>query len=317
MRLRTMVCGAGFAEGRLLNPIMSSLDSRTPSLWLEIAPPRGIAVESLLQKLAIIRSHAIAINLADNALGKVKMSGLVFASMIKARLGMAIALNVSCRDRNRFALKSDLLGAGALGIEAIVALRGDKLAKDGSAGARPVHDVDTFGLLQIITDLNRGDTGEGKRMLKTLPRLLLGVVGNPNRQPLEPEVELLRRKAAAGAQFVVTQPVFDRKTALTFAEQANRLGLRVVLGILPLKRESMADYMRTNIKDLSGAVHHFARYTGLNDDDARRMSLEWNLSLMDGLAPDVAGFNIMSGGGPSLAIELALEWSRHAGGIRQ
>jgi 5,10-methylenetetrahydrofolate reductase len=299
-----------------LNPILSSLDSRAPSLWLEIAPPRGIAVESLLQKLQPVRGRADVINLADNALGKVKMSGLVFASMIKERLGMAIALNVSCRDRNRFALKSDLLGAGALGIEAIVALRGDKLPKDGSAGARPVHDVDTFGLLQIIANLNCGDTGEGKRLLKTLPGLLLGVVGNPNRRPIEPEIDLLQRKAAAGAQFVVTQPVFDRTTALTFAEEAHRLGVRVVLGILPLKRESMADYMKTNIKDLSGAVHHFERYTGLSDDDARRMSLDWNLSLMDGLASDVAGFNIMSGGGPSLAIELALEWSRHGGGIR-
>ena len=253
------------------------------------------------------------VNLADNALGRVKMSGLVFASIIKDRLGIAIALNVSCRDRNRFALKSDLLGAGALGIEGIVALRGDKLPKDGSGGARAVHDVDTFGLLQIVADLNRGDTGEGKRLLKTLPGLLPGVVANPNRQPLEREIELLRRKAAAGACFVVTQPIFDRDTALTFAEHAHRFGLRVVLGILPLKRESMAEYMKANIRDLSGAAHHFERYIGLSDDDARRMSLDWNLSLMDGLASDVAGFNIMSGGGPSLAIELALEWSRHVG----
>jgi 5,10-methylenetetrahydrofolate reductase len=298
-----------------LNRILSSLDSRAPSLWLEIAPPRGIAVESLLQKLARAHGPVDVINLADNALGKVKMSALVFASIIKARLGTAIALNISCRDRNRLALKSDLLGAGALGIEAIVALRGDRLSKDGTSAARPVHDVDAFGLLRIIADLNRGDTGEGKRLLKTLPGLLLGVVGNPNRLPFEPEVELLRRKAAAGAQFVVTQPIFDRGTALAFTEQAHRFGLKVVLGILPLKRESMADYMRTKIKDLSGAAHHFARYTGLSDDDARRVSLDWNLSLMDGLAEDVAGFNIMSGGGPSLAIELALEWGRHVGGI--
>jgi homocysteine S-methyltransferase len=299
-----------------LNSILSSLDNRAPSLWLEVAPPRGIAVESLLQKLESLRGSVNVINLADNALGKVKMSGVVFASMIKARLGMAIALNVSCRDRNRFALKSDLLGAGALGIEAIVALRGDKLPKDGSLGARPVHDIDTFGLLQMIADLNRGDTGEGKRPLKTLPSLLLGVVGNPNRQPFESEAELLRRKAAAGAQVVVTQPIFDRQTALTFTEVAHGYGLRVVLGILPLKRESMADYMKRNIKDLRAASHHFERYTGLSDADARRLSLDWNLSLMDQLASDVAGFNIMSGGGPSLAIELALEWNRHAGGDR-
>lgn len=299
-----------------MNSILSGLDRKGPSLWLEIAPPRGVAAESLLHRLEGVRGLVDVINLADNALGKVKMSSLVFAAMVKERLSTAIALNVSCRDRNRFALKSDLLGAGALGIEAIIALRGDKLPQDGSGGARPVHDVDTFGLLQIIADLNRGDTGEGKRLLKTLPGLLLGVVGNPNRQPFEREIELLRRKAAAGAQFVVTQPVFDRTAALAFAEPAHRFGLRVVLGILPLKRESMADYMRANIKDLAAATHHFERYTGLNDDDARRMSLDWNLSLMDALASDVAGFNIMSGGGPSLAIELALEWSRYSGGIR-
>jgi hypothetical protein len=79
----------------------------------------------------------------------------------------------------------------------------------------------------------------------------------------------------------------------------------------------MADYMKANIKDLKGAAHHFARYSGLNDDDARRISMDWNLSLMDELAPHVAGFNIMSGGGPSLAIELALQWSRHAGAVRR
>ena len=86
-----------------------------------------------------------------------------------------------------------------------------------------------------------------------------------------------------------------------------------MLGILPLKRESMADYMKRNIKDLSSAAHHFEDYMGLTEDDARRMSLDRNLALMDALSSDVAGFNIMSGGGPSLAIELALQWSRHAG----
>jgi 5,10-methylenetetrahydrofolate reductase len=299
-----------------VNPVLEALDRQRPSLWLEIAPPRGIATESLLNKLASLRGHADVINLADNAMGRVKMSGLVFASIVKQRLGMPIALNISCRDRNRFALKSDLLGAGALGIEAVVALRGDSLPKDGSGGARPVHDVDTFGLLRIIADLNRGDTGEGKRLLKIPPSLLPGVVGNPNRHPLEPEIDLLRRKAAAGARFVVTQPVFDRVTALTFADAAHRFGLRVVLGILPLKRESMAEYMKKKIKDLHAAAHYLERYTGLSDDDARRMSLDSNLALMDGLATEVAGFNIMSGGGPSLAIELALEWSRHVRGSR-
>jgi homocysteine S-methyltransferase len=294
-----------------LRPLAETLQGPAPVLWLEVAPPRGINAESLLAKLAALCGQVDAINLADNALGRVKLSGLVFAAMLKGRCAMPVVLNVSCRDRNRFALKSDLLGAAALGIDAVVALQGDKLPPDGSAGARPVNDADTFSLLRIIADLNRGDTGEGKRLLKTLPKLVAGVVGNPNRKNLEREFELLARKAAAGARFVITQPVFDRATALRFAEQAHRHGLKIVLGILPVKRESMAAYMKDNIKDLTGAHHHFDSYAGMSEEQTRRLSIERNLALMDELAGDVAGFNIMSGGGPSLAIELALQWRRH------
>ena len=282
-----------------------------PLLWLEVAPPRGLNAESLLNKLGALTGQVDAINLADNALGRVKMSPLVFAAMIKQRLRMPVAINVSCRDRNRFALLSDLIGAAALGIDAVVALQGDRLPPDGSAGARPVHDLNTFGLLRMIADLNRGDTGEGKRLLQTLPRWTVGAVGNPNRQDLAREFDLLRRKAAAGARFVITQPVFDRETALRFATEAHGHGLKVLLGILPVKRESMAVYMKEKIKDLSGAAQHFDRYAGMTEADARQASLARNLELMETLAGEVAGFNIMSGGGPSLAIELALAWRRH------
>jgi len=281
-------------------------------LWLEISPPRGIATESLLSKLDAVRGQVDAINLVDNALGKVKMSSLVFGGMIKARHQTGVVINVSCRDRNRFALRSDLLGAAALGIDAVVALQGDKLPPDGSAGARPVHDVDTFGLLALIADLNRGDTGEGKRLLKTLPQLVPGCVGNPNRKDLDRELDLLRRKAEGGARFVITQPVFDHSTAMRFIETAHDLSLKVVIGILPVKREAMALYMKEKIKDLSGAAHHFDRYSGLSEADARQASIDHNLALMDKLAGDVEGFNIMSGGGPSLSIELVLAWRRHA-----
>jgi 5,10-methylenetetrahydrofolate reductase len=293
-----------------MTALIDSLAGAAPALWLETAPPRGIAVESLLARLAAVGGSIGAINLVDNALGRVKLSGLVFGSIIKARLDLPVVLNFSCRDRNRFALKADLLGAGALGIDAVVALQGDKLAPDGSAGGQPVHDLDTFGLLRMIADLNRGDTGEGKRLLKTLPGLLPGVVGNPNRKAIAREFDLLERKAAAGARFVITQPVFDEATARPFIEKARACGLKVILGILPVKRESMANYLRDRIADLSSAAHHLDRYAGMSDEDARQMSIEQNIALMSTLAREVAGFNIMSGGGPSLAIELALEWSR-------
>ncbi|HUN58303.1 MAG TPA: methylenetetrahydrofolate reductase, partial [Candidatus Binataceae bacterium] len=162
----------------------------------------------------------------------------------------------------------------------------------------------------MIAGLNRGDTGEGKRLLKTLPRLVAGVVGNPNRKDAAKEFDLLERKAAAGARFVITQPVFEAASARPFIERARQYGLKVILGVLPVKRESMAMYLKDNIKDLSGVHGSLDRYGGLSEEATRRRSIEDNIRLMNELAGEVAGFNIMSGGGPSLAIELITEWSR-------
>jgi homocysteine S-methyltransferase len=290
--------------------LIDNLVTDTPAIWLEVAPPRGIAIGTLIDRIAAVRDQIGAVNLVDNSLGRVKMSPLIFASLIKARVTVPVVVNFSCRDRNHFALKSDLLGAAAIGIDAVVVLQGDKLPPDGSAGARPVNDATPFSLLGIIAGLNQGDTGEGKRLLKTLPRLVAGVVGNPNRKDAAKEFDLLERKAAAGARFVITQPVFEAAAAQPFIERARQCGLKVILGILPVKRESMAAYLKDNIKDLSGTHASLDRYAGLSEEATRQRSIEDNIRLMNELTGEVAGFNIMSGGGPSLAIELITEWSR-------
>jgi len=294
----------------LLPSIAESLSEKSASLWLEVSPPRGINPDFLLKRLAALVGKADAINLTDNALGKVKMSGLVFASIIKSRLGLPVVLNLSCRDRNRFALKSDLLGAAVLGVDAVVALTGDRIPPGDPEGASAVHDLNAFGLLDMIATLNTGDTGEGKSLLKTLPSLYAGAVANPNHADQDREIRLLERKARAGAKFVITQPVFARDTARRFLDHANRLSLHTMLGILPVKRESMANYLSEKVRDLSSARGHFDRYAGMTESDARAFSIDQNMEMMSSLVGEVAGFNIMSGGGPSLAIELALEFSK-------
>ncbi len=296
--------------------ILDSLNDAAPALWLEVSPPRGINPGPLLRRLAELVGHVDAINLTDNALGKVKMSGLIFAAAIKGRLKIPVVLNLSCRDRNRFALKSDLLGAAALGIEAVVALNGDKIPP--GAGGVPIasHDIDAYRLLAMITDLNRGDTGEGRPILAKTPSIVAGAVANPNRKNLEREFELLARKAAAGARFVITQPVFDAGTARRFIAKANSLGIKTMLGILPVKREAMATYLIDRVKDLSGARIHLDRFAGMSEEQVREISLRENMALMKSLADEAAGFVVMSGGGPSLAIELALEFSRWRKGDR-
>ncbi len=290
--------------------VAESLASRRPALWVEVSPPRGVNPELLLRHLAALRGHVDAINLTDNSLGQVKMSGLVFASIIKTRLQIPVVLNVSCRDRNRLALKSDLLGAGALGIDAVVALTGDKLPPGDPGGPSAVHDLDAFSLLAMIAMLNCGDTGEGRDRLKTLPAIYAGSVANPYRKNFEREIELLERRARAGAKFVLTQPIFEAETARRFLAEARRIGIAVVFGILPIKRPGMAKYMQDKVRDLKGASGYLDRYSGMTETDARAFSIKQNLELMRSLSGEAAGFAIMSGGGPSLAIELALEFSK-------
>ena len=118
-----------------MSKLLEQLTGNAPALWVEVSPPRGINFEPLLKRLAALRNKVDAINLTDNAMAKVKLSGLVFAIMIKQRLGIPVALNFSCRDRNLLALKSDLLGAAAMGIDAVVALTGDKVTPGSHAEA--------------------------------------------------------------------------------------------------------------------------------------------------------------------------------------
>ncbi len=290
--------------------LAESLAASRPALWLEVAPPRGANPRLLLKRLEEFVGHIDAVNLTDNALGRVKMSGLVFGSFVKARLGLPVVLNFSCRHRNRFAIKSDLLGAAALGIDGVVALAGDPVPKDHPNSASVVRDLTPFDMLEMISALNRGDTGEGRPPLKTPPSLYAGVVANPNRTDFDREIALLERKAKAGAKFVLTQPVFDVEKPRRFLVHANRLSLHTILGILPVKRASMADHIKEKVKDLSGAHGYFDRYSGMSEEEARAFSVRENLELMKSLAGEVAGFNIMSGGGTSLAIELAREFSK-------
>ena len=244
-----------------MSSILDSLNSTAPALWLEVSPPRGINPAPLLKRLAELAGHVDAINLTDNAMGKVKMSGLVFGAAIKERLKIPVVLNVSCRDRNRFALKSDLLGAAAIGIDGLVALNGDKIPPGADGKVVVSHDIDAYGLLAMVAALNRGDTGEGKAPLRALPSLVAGSVANPNRKNIEREFELLARKAAAGAHFVITQPIFDAETGRRFVAKASSLGILTMLGILEEK-----GFVR---READGRGH---RYFALVPEKAARQS---------------------------------------------
>jgi 5,10-methylenetetrahydrofolate reductase len=271
-----------------------------PAVWLELSPPDGISMEPALQWMEQLRGIADAVNLTDNSMGRAKLSSLVFGLTIKQRTGIPLVLNMSCRDRNLLALRSDLMAAAATGIDAVVALKGDRL-KPG-AGAN-VHETGVIGLLREIAELGREARESGLRAP------IAGVVANPHRAEIERELELLKRKAVAGARFAITQPVFVPESVIRFAGAVRSAGLAPIAGLLPIKSSAMARYMLENIPELSPVRSYLEPYLGLDKKSVRRLALTRSLEIMDSLRSHVAGFVIMSGGEPSLAVELLREWA--------
>jgi 5,10-methylenetetrahydrofolate reductase len=275
-----------------MSELAKHLDSPAPAIWLEVSPPAGIAIEPAVERLARARGLVDAINVTDNAMGRARMSALVFGMAVRNRLGIPIVMNMSCRDRNLLALRSELIGAAAAGIEGIVALRGDTLAPGAGAS---VNEIDPPGLIREVEKLNR------RRGAALMP----GAVSNPHRRDFAREVELLRRRAEAGARFVITQPVFEPESAIRIADAARAAGVAPMIGILPIRSAAMARSIGARIKELGPARNEIDRYLGMDDHDARRVTIARSLALTDTIRGRAAGFVLMSGGDPSLAIELA------------
>ena len=265
---------------------------RAPALWLEVGPPRGVNPEPLLRRLAALVGHVDAINLTDNALGKVKMSSIAFGTIVKLRLGLPVVINLSCRDRNRFALKSDLIGAAALGIDAIVALTGDKIPPDDPSGARAVHDLDAFALLRIVGALNRGDTGEGKALLKKVPDIFAGAVANPNRKNIAHEFEMLKRKADAGAKFVITQPVFDLRLLEEFLNRIEGHRIPVIAGIWPLTSLRNAEFMKNDLRVSMPEEIMLRMAQASTPDAARKEGILIAQEMLEAVRPLVQGVQV-------------------------
>jgi methylenetetrahydrofolate reductase (NADH) len=273
------------------------------AIWLELSPPRGIEMEPLLQKLESLAGTIGAVNLTDNAMGRVKLSALVFAMTIKQRLKIPVVLNLSCRDRNLLALKSDLLAAAAFDVDGVVALRGDQLPPGAGFG---FNQLDAIGLLRVIGELKMQiarKSGESRAERA----LYAGAVTNPYRAESVRELDLLARKAAAGARFALTQPCFDAEHALRFIERVRPLGITPVIGLLPIRSAAMARYLKSRVRELRPIAHHLDIYDTMSDERVRSFTIAHNLALIDSLRPHAAGVVIMSGGEPSVAMKLALE----------
>lgn len=226
-----------------------ALRSGLPLLTCEIASGDSADPQDLLRRARLVRDHVDAVNLPDNTAGVVHMSALAAAAIL-VREGIDPILHVTCRDRNRLALQSDLLGAAALGVRNVLCLTGDHTIHGDHPGAKPVFDLDSLQLLGLVGTLRRGRYLSG-REIRPAPELLPGATENPFAPPYDFRPLRVQKKVEAGARFLQTQITYNVARFAAFMERVRDLGLdrriAILAGVAPLRSARSARYMQERV----------------------------------------------------------------------
>jgi len=216
----------------------------------EIGPPKGIETKKILEDAELIRGKVDGINVTDLQSSVMRLGSLAVCSLLKQN-GFEPIYQLTCRDRNRLALQSDLLSAAALGIENALILTGDHTTLGDHPEAKPVFDLDSVQLLQVARKLESGVDMKGNKLDGAFPKFCLGAVVNPGADPIEPQILKMEKKIEAGAQFFQTQAVYDIKVFENFLSKIKHIKVPVMAGIVLLKSAGMARYMNKNVAGVS------------------------------------------------------------------
>jgi len=211
----------------------------------EIGPPKGVDIETLMEDAELLRGKVDAINVTDQQSSVMRLGSLAVCHLLKKR-GLEPVFQITCRDRNRIALQSDLLSAYVLGIENVLCLTGDYVSLGDHLGAKPVFDLDSVSLLHVASELQQGRDMAGQK-LRGSPDFCLGAVVTPGANPLELQIMKMEKKVRAGAQFFQTQAVYDPRRFEEFMNQVKHLNVPVMVGIVLLKSAGMARFMNRNV----------------------------------------------------------------------
>ena len=227
----------------------------------EIAPPKGT---NLTPALADVKKFAgiTAVNVTDNQGANMRLSSLALAAQLQ-QAGTETILQLTCRDRNRMALQSDLLGAAAFGIENLLLLSGDHSKFGDHPDARPVFDLDSVQLLDMTAGLMAGVNMVGKP-LNGVPNFFPGAAVNPAAEPFELMFQKVAKKVDSGARFFQTQSIFDREALERFMPAMAPLGVPVIAGVLLIRSAKMARFLNDNIPGVQvpeSLVERFERAT--------------------------------------------------------
>jgi homocysteine S-methyltransferase len=214
---------------------------------VELIPPRGYQSDALVEQARQLRIHGVdLVNIPDGPRASARMSALSAAILVQQQAGVETVLHYACRDRNLLGMQSDLLGAHSMGVRNVLIVTGDPPTVGDYPDATAVFDVDSIGLTNVVSRLNRG-LDIGGQAIGPPTAFHIGVAANPAALNLDEEVRRFEYKVEAGAEFAITQPVFDPAELIEFLRRIERIRIPVIAGIMPLDSLRHAEYMGNEV----------------------------------------------------------------------
>jgi methionine synthase I (cobalamin-dependent)/5,10-methylenetetrahydrofolate reductase len=241
----------GLATARPATALQRKLDAGEFVVTVELDPPRGHTVDKLVQGAKLLKERGVEIvDINDGSLGRVRMSVLATALLVRDGTGLDINMHFTCRDRNLMGIQADLLGAHALDIRNILAMTGDPPRAGDYTNATAVFDVDGVGLIEVLRRMNEGLDATGNSIGEATA-FCIGAALNPAAEDPDREIERFHRKVQAGARWVQTQPVYDLEQLDRFLARAGGSPVPVLVGLLPLHSFRHAEFLHNEVPGIT------------------------------------------------------------------
>ncbi len=275
----------------------------------EVGPAKGSVrdngngtVPAFVQDANLVRDYVHAINVTDNQSAVMRLGSLAASVKLKEK-GFEAIYQITCRDRNRIALQSELLSAYSLGIDNVLVLTGDHTTLGDHSTAKPVFDIDSVHLLKIATGMRSGYDMEGNELTQA-PDFALGAVVNPNFEPLDLQLIKMEKKIGAGAEFFQTQAVYDAKLFEQFIRKTEGFGVPIQIGVVLIKSPKMADYMNKHVAGVTVPNNWLKELAKTPKGAAKQKCVEMTSTLLREVGPMCQGIHFMPMGWSDLVPQI-------------
>jgi homocysteine S-methyltransferase len=273
---------------------LKEMVSQKFTIVVELSPPKGTELSNDISSAKeLMRAGADAVSISESPMARIRMSPVALGHRIKSELGMDVILHFTCRDRNILGLQADLLSVYALGLVNILALTGDPPSVGDYPFATGVYEVNSRGLVEIISKLNSGVDYLGNK-LSSAAGFWIGVAASPGSEDTEGEIKRLGEKVKSGANFIVTQPVFDVDNFYGFLKKADLGTVPIFAGLLPLVSSKQADFLHYEVPGITipESIRQSMRSAG--EGESRNLGISVAVRLMEELSQVAAGVCIMA-----------------------